>query len=307
MLIAAIPILPVFLGSGGINSLILSLLFIMPVISLITIQQTTSKHKRVGKQLYKEESEIIKVLPQMDYGLEGNSSDSYPYYIPLIDVRSREFSPLQLFWKRLLDVTIAAVIMLVLLPLWFLIAFIIKLDSRGPVFYRQERVGENGKIFKLIKFRSMVDKAEENTGPVWAAQNDNRITRFGSLLRETHLDELPQLINVLLGNMSLVGPRPERPYFVEKLAIHLPNYSQRLQIRPGITGWAQVNYKYDSSLDDVKNKLGFDLSYIKNITILMDLKIICLTAKNLVTGLLQSPGKEQLYLVGSKTEFPEQG
>jgi lipopolysaccharide/colanic/teichoic acid biosynthesis glycosyltransferase len=159
------------------------------------------------------------------------------------------------------------------------IAGLIKLDSGGPVFFTQERVGADGKIFTLFKFRSMYMNAEEATGPVFAGEHDTRVTRVGRRLRATRLDELPQLLNVLKGDMSFVGPRPERPYFVEQFAKEIPYYSQRLRVKPGITGWAQVNYTYCATLEDTVEKLCLDLYYIKNMSLLLDLLIMLKTAK----------------------------
>ncbi|MDP3832066.1 MAG: sugar transferase, partial [Ignavibacteriaceae bacterium] len=140
--------------------------------------------------------------------------------------------------------------------------------------FRQERCGKNGKVFKLFKFRSMYDDAEKLSGPVWSQKNDPRVTRVGKFIRKIRLDELPQMINVLKGEMSLVGPRPERPFFVEKLAEEIPYYKRRLKVKPGITGWAQVKHKYDESVEDVKTKLRFDLFYIENMSLRMDFKIL---------------------------------
>jgi len=155
-----------------------------------------------------------------------------------------------------------------------IVSIAIKLDSKGPVFYKQERSGLNGKVFNILKFRSMIKDAEKQSGPVWSTKDDPRITRVGRIIRKLRLDEIPQVINVLKGEMSFVGPRPERPYFVEKLSEEIPLYKRRLRVRPGITGWAQVKHKYDESIEDVKTKLRYDLFYIENISLRMDLKII---------------------------------
>jgi exopolysaccharide biosynthesis polyprenyl glycosylphosphotransferase len=160
------------------------------------------------------------------------------------------------------------------MPVWIIVACAIKLDSRGPVFYTQERVGKDGKRFRIIKFRSMEKDAEEDSGPVWAEKQDPRVTRIGRIIRWARLDEIPQFINVLDGNMSLVGPRPERPFFVDQLSKEIPLYKRRLKVRPGITGWAQVKHKYDESIEDVRKKVEYDLYYIENMTLRMDLKIL---------------------------------
>jgi sugar transferase (PEP-CTERM system associated) len=168
-------------------------------------------------------------------------------------------------------------------PFILILSLLIKIDSRGPVFYRQERVGKDGKIFNLFKFRSMADHAETN-GPVWAEEDDKRITRVGHWLRKWRLDEIPQMFNVLKGDMSFVGPRPERPNFVEELRKEIPFYDQRLTVKPGITGWAQIKYRYGASREDSQEKLNYDLYYIKNMSIPFDLIIIFETIKVVLFG-----------------------
>ena len=152
-----------------------------------------------------------------------------------------------------------------------------------PILYRQERVGENGKIFRLLKFRSMAQNAEAN-GPVWAGKDDGRVTRVGQWIRKFRLDEIPQMVNVLKGEMSFVGPRPERPFFVEQLRKEIPYYDQRLVVKPGITGWAQIKYEYGASKEDALEKLKYDLYYIKNLSPLFDLVIIFETIKVVLFG-----------------------
>jgi len=179
--------------------------------------------------------------------------------------------------KRALDLLGATVLLAVLGPVTLLFAALIKLTSDGPAFFKQVRVGKDGKLFKIIKLRTMKTNAEKATGPVWARKRDSRITRLGRFLRNTHIDEFPQLINVLRGEMSLVGPRPERPFFVNRFRREIPNYEQRLTVKPGITGLAQVRYKYDESLADVRNKLTYDLVYVKRMSWTMDARILLWT------------------------------
>jgi len=179
--------------------------------------------------------------------------------------------------KGLLDSVFALCILVVTLPIMLVCALLIKISSRGPVFYRQLRVGKDGKLFNILKLRTMREDAEAHTGPVWAKHNDSRITLVGRFLRKSHLDELPQMINVLKGDMSLVGPRPERPIFVEKFNERIPQYYKRLSVKPGVTGLAQVRYKYDETLEDVRQKLAYDLLYIKKMCWYLDLTIIFLT------------------------------
>ncbi len=181
--------------------------------------------------------------------------------------------------KRIGDLSLASLGLLFTLPLTLIIAVAIKLDSRGPVIYRQERCGEGGRTFELCKFRSMIDNAEETCGPTWAQDNDCRVTRVGAILRKFRLDEIPQMWNVLKGDMSFLGPRPERPEFVKELEQIIPYYSERHTVKPGITGWAQVSYAYGASVEDALEKLKYDLFYIKNMSILMDLRIILKTMK----------------------------
>jgi sugar transferase (PEP-CTERM system associated) len=184
--------------------------------------------------------------------------------------------------KRLLDIVSSVLGLLLVAPLMALVAVAVRLTSPGPIVYRQQRVGQHGRVFTVFKFRSMRQDAEAATGAVWARQNDDRITSIGRFLRRTRLDELPQLWNVLIGDMSLVGPRPERPEFVKQLTEQIPFYGQRHVIRPGLTGWAQVRYTYGSSVEDALEKLQYDLFYIKNLTIPLDLFIIFSTLKTVL-------------------------
>ena len=186
--------------------------------------------------------------------------------------------------KRVMDFLLAGVSLLLTLPLSLLAAILIKLDSPGPVLYRQERLGQGGKRFRLLKFRSMRHDAERETGPVWAGERDPRVTRVGRILRRSRLDELPQLISVLKGEMSLVGPRPERPAFVRELQEKIPFYVHRLAVKPGITGWAQVKYPYGSTVEDALEKLQYDLYYIKNLSIFLDLLILLHTLQVVMFG-----------------------
>jgi sugar transferase (PEP-CTERM system associated) len=180
--------------------------------------------------------------------------------------------------KRTFDIVLAFIGLMIASPLMLLTALAVWLESGFPVVYRQERVGENGRIFTLNKFRSMRKDAEQGT-PVWASDDDDRVTRVGRIIRKTRLDELPQLWNVLRGDMSFVGPRPERPFFVAQLATHIPFYEQRHAVKPGITGWAQVKYRYGASLEDSLEKLRYDLYYIKHLSLPFDLTILFDTVK----------------------------
>jgi sugar transferase (PEP-CTERM system associated) len=176
--------------------------------------------------------------------------------------------------KRLADVGLSLLGLVLALPAMALVTAAIKLESRGPALFRQPRLGQNGRVFILNKFRSMREDAEKDTGPVWAQQEDPRVTRVGAFLRKTRLDELPQLFNVLIGDMSFIGPRPERPEFVYELQRQIPFYMERLSVKPGITGWAQVKYRYGASVEDALEKLQYDLYYIKNLSLFLDLLIL---------------------------------
>jgi len=217
--------------------------------------------------------------------------------------------------KRIMDIMGAIVGLIITLPLWLVIPLLIKLDSPGSVFYMQTRVGidrrkksrriyqkvdsddysekrsrerrrenYNGRLFKVYKFRTMVNDAEKNSGPVWATKNDSRITRLGNFLRKTRIDEIPQFLNILKGDMSLVGPRPERPKFVSNLSLKVDDYLERLKVKPGLTGLAQVENGYDSSISSVIRKVKYDLEYIEKKSIWTDIKIIIKTIKVVFTG-----------------------
>ena len=226
----------------------------------------------------------LKIMADLYDIVSGQARVSSIYGAPLIEVTSEIMKPWEESLKRVLDVTASFLILVAGLPLWLLVAALIKVDSLGPVLYGQERVGKNGKPFRIFKFRSMETDAEKKSGPVWAAKLDPRVTRVGRIIRRLHIDEVPQFINVLGGDMSLVGPRPERSFFVEKLAAELPLYKRRLKVRPGITGWAQVKHKYDESIEDVKAKLKYDLFYIENMSWRMDLKILFNTFYVMIMG-----------------------
>jgi sugar transferase (PEP-CTERM system associated) len=181
--------------------------------------------------------------------------------------------------KRLSDVLVGSAMLLLTLPLMVLTALAIKIDSPGPVFYRQQRVGKFDKPFTLYKFRSMSADAEAGGSPLWAQRHDPRVTRIGRFIRATRIDELPQLANVLRGEMSLVGPRPERPHFVDQLSRAIPFYRQRSYVKPGVTGWAQINFPYGASVEDAREKLAYDLYYVKHRSVLLDAFILLSTIR----------------------------
>ncbi|HOP50552.1 MAG TPA: undecaprenyl-phosphate glucose phosphotransferase [Ignavibacteriales bacterium] len=226
----------------------------------------------------------IKIVPDLYEIISGSARTIHIYGFPLIDV----FPEIMPVWamkvKRLMDIVAAIIILVLSAPVCLITAIAIKLESKGPVLFKQERSGLNGEPFMMYKFRSMRQDAEAKTGPVWASKNDPRVTKVGKFIRKVRIDEIPQMINVLKGEMSLVGPRPERPVFVEKFAQEIPLYKKRLKVRPGVTGWAQVNHKYDETIEDVKKKLKYDLFYIENMSIRMDIKIMFKTAVTMIFG-----------------------
>lgn len=185
--------------------------------------------------------------------------------------------------KRLLDLLFALLIGIFAAPVIVLAAIIVKLESKGPIFFIQERIGEGNKKFNIVKFRSMTTDAEKD-GPQWASKNDNRVTKFGKIMRATRIDELPQLWNVLRGEMSFVGPRPEREYFIQQLEKEIPYYNLRHTVKPGLTGWAQVMYPYGASVEDAYRKLQYDLYYIKHHSIPFDVKVLLKTVTIVIFG-----------------------
>jgi sugar transferase (PEP-CTERM system associated) len=202
----------------------------------------------------------------------------------LIFSRGNRLTDIASHVRRILNLSLALLGFVLALPMMICVAIAVKLESRGPIFYTQERVGKNGRSFKMIKFRSMGVTAEKDSGPVWAGKSDPRVTRIGRVLRKLRLDELPQFINVIRGDMNFVGPRPERPVFVEQLSEVIPYYQQRHLIKPGLTGWAQIKFPYASSVEDTFEKLRYDLYYIKNRSFFLDAIIIFETVKTVLFG-----------------------
>ncbi|MFQ5772011.1 MAG: undecaprenyl-phosphate glucose phosphotransferase, partial [bacterium] len=226
----------------------------------------------------------FKILPDLYDVLIGKVRTNQIYGLPLIEIMPGPLSVWQKYIKRLFDLVVSLFILIFFLPIWVIVAMVILIDSRGPVLFKQERIGKDEKIFTIYKFRSMFQNAESETGPKWAEKDDPRLTRVGKVIRRPRIDEIPQFINVIKGDMSIVGPRPERPYFVAKLKNKIPLYSQRSRVRPGITGWAQIKGKYDRSMEDVKRKLQYDLFYLENLSLRLDLKIIVNTIYVIISG-----------------------
>lgn len=226
----------------------------------------------------------VKILPDFHQMITGLNQTNQIFGLPLIDVMPDPMPTWEKFIKRLMDILLSLLILIPAIPLMLLITVLIRTTSAGPAVFRQNRVGKYDRNFTMYKFRTMFIDAEKESGPVWATDNDPRITPVGYWLRKLRLDELPQFFNVLKGDMSLVGPRPERPYFVEQFKKTIPLYSRRLRVRPGITGWAQVKWKYDESLEDVKEKTKYDLFYVENISLKMDFKILFNTIMTVLKG-----------------------
>jgi exopolysaccharide biosynthesis polyprenyl glycosylphosphotransferase len=226
----------------------------------------------------------LKLLPDFHQLVSGLNKTNQIFGLPFIEISPQPMPLWERAIKRLMDILVSILVLILGAPIFLVIAIIIKLTSKGPVIYAQERVGRNGKTFTMFKFRTMKQDAEADSGPMWATENDPRVTKVGYWLRKLRLDEMPQLLNVLSGSMSLVGPRPERPHFVDQFKVQIPLYTRRLRVRPGITGWAQVKWKYDESLADVKEKTKYDLYYVENISLMMDMKILINTILTMVKG-----------------------
>ena len=228
------------------------------------------------------------ITPDLYDIVTGHVRTNQIHGVPLMELRPQLMPAWEQTVKRTIDSSVAILIGLGLAPLWILVGLGIVIDSRGPVFFRQDRIGKDGRRFTIYKFRSMFIDAEERTGPVWVKGEDPRITRMGRVLRALHLDEVPQCINFLRGDMSLVGPRPERPYFVERFRQEIPLYMRRFNIKPGLLGWAQSKHEFDINSSDVvaiaKERLEYDLYYIENISLKLDLKIMLRTIWFVLAG-----------------------
>ncbi|MFZ5516997.1 MAG: sugar transferase [Candidatus Zhuqueibacterota bacterium] len=226
----------------------------------------------------------LKIVPDIYDIVMGYGRTNQLYGVPLMEILPQLMPPWEKRVKRTMDIGISLFVLIVFSPIWILVALAIKLESSGPVLFKQKRVGMNGRIFTIFKFRSMVHRAEKETGPIWADETDPRVTVVGKIMRKMRIDEIPQFFNILFNDMSLIGPRPERPFFVDKLKREIPLYSRRLRMKPGITGWAQIKAGYDTSVDNVRKKLEFDLFYLENMSLRMDLKILLNTLYVMIAG-----------------------
>jgi len=226
----------------------------------------------------------VKIVPDLYEVISGLARTEQITGLPLIDIDFKEGYWAGSGMKRVFDLIISLPLCIMLLPVWTIISVAIKINSKGPVFYNQERLGLNSEPFMIHKFRSMVQGAEDKSGPIWASDGDHRITSMGRFLRRFRLDEIPQLINVLKGEMSLIGPRPERPFFVERLREEYPLYDRRFRMRPGITGWSQIKHPSDRDVEDVRQKLKYDFYYIENVSFNLDMKILLNTVVVVLSG-----------------------
>lgn len=244
----------------------------------VIIAIETVEHKRLSEILTIIENRQITIwgIPDLYDFLSGMVKTNTIYGSPLIKISNGLMPAWQENTKRLVDVTISILAMIIFLPVFAVLAIVIKATSKGPVLYKQERIGRFGKPFNIYKLRSMYAGAE-NGIPALSSENDNRITQVGKFMRKTHLDEIPQFYNVIIGDMSLVGPRPERQYYIEQIVMRAPHYTHLHKLRPGITSWGQVRYGYASNVDEMLERLPYDMMYLKNISLYIDFKIMIYT------------------------------
>jgi exopolysaccharide biosynthesis polyprenyl glycosylphosphotransferase len=259
-------------------------------IEVVLIALQSNSHEEIMEIVEVAEGQPVSfsITPDLYDIVTGHVRTTQIHGVPLMELKPELMPAWQQSVKRLVDVIVAVSVLASLAPLWVLIAALIKLTSKGPVFFRQERVGEGAHNFTMLKFRSMYVDAEEKTGPVWVKDEDPRVTPVGRVLRALHLDEIPQCINFLRGDMSLVGPRPERPFFVEEFANQIPFYMRRFNVKPGLLGWAQSKHEFDLNSKDVvgiaRERLEYDLYYIENISLKLDFKIMMQTVWFVLAG-----------------------
>jgi exopolysaccharide biosynthesis polyprenyl glycosylphosphotransferase len=255
-------------------------------ISGIIISHVTTSANEIQKILeYCGDVRVnIYMVPSLMDVISGHFKTHQLFGVPLMVLLQDHMPAWEAQIKRLMDIVVSALVLIFSAPIYLAVAIVIRATSEGPAVYRQVRVGRNGKTYTMLKFRSMYIDAEKRSGPQWATKNDPRITPVGRFIRKTRLDEIPQFFNVLKGEMSLVGPRPERPFFVEQLKKEIPWYVRRIKMKPGITGWAQVKHKYDETIEDVKQKVLYDLYYFENMSLALDIKIMLRTILVVFTG-----------------------
>lgn len=248
----------------------------------------SSEHHKIEKIIDDLEGTnvLIKIIPDMYDILSGSVKMSSIFGTPLIEVNSEIMPAWQKTIKRVLDILVSLFVLIIFFPMMFTVGLIVKLSSPGPAIFRQERIGIHGRPFTIYKFRSMHIDAETD-GPSLSSENDNRVTKFGRFMRRFRLDEMPQFYNVLMGDMSLVGPRPERSYFIDQIVEHAAHYKHLLKVRPGITSWGQVKYGYAENVDQMTERMKYDILYIENMSLLVDFKILVYT----ILIVLQGSGK----------------
>lgn len=251
----------------------------------VIIAIESSEHEEIGVILNKLQltNVIIKVTPSMYDIITGVADISALYGSPLIEIPNYLMTAFQENVKRMLDVSISSLAVIILLPVYIATAIAVKISSPGPIFYSQLRIGKNRKPFKIYKYRSMYVDAETN-GPELSSKNDSRITKIGKIMRKTRLDEIPQFMNVLKGDMSLVGPRPERQYYIDKIVEKAPHYLRLHKVKPGITSWGQVKFGYAENIDEMVERLKYDIIYLENMSVYVDLKILIYTIKIVFQG-----------------------
>ena len=251
----------------------------------VIIAVESSDHQDLEKviALLEDQAINVNIIPDMYDILSGSVQMNSIYGVPLIRLNQEIMPAWQFSMKRLIDIFVSFWALLILMPVFIIMAVIIKFTSRGPVFFKQERIGKHAKSFWIYKFRTMVQNAEKD-GPQLSSAHDNRVTPFGRMLRKTRMDELPQFWNVLVGDMSLVGPRPEREYFINKIMERAPHYRMLHRVRPGITSWGQVKYGYAENVDQMVQRLTYDILYIENMSLAMDFKIMAYTLLIVLKG-----------------------
>ena len=250
---------------------------------IIAIESSEHKYIETIINSLSDTETIIKIIPDMYDILTGSVKFSSINDAPLIVVSKDVLEPKQVIFKRIFDIVVSLCCLTILFPFYLVIAIIIKLTTKGPIFYSQERIGLHGKPFTIYKFRSMYHGAEKN-GPALSSKDDNRITRFGKFLRKSRFDELPQFFNVLVGTMSIVGPRPERQFFIDQIIRQDPQYTHLHKIKPGITSWGQVKYGYAENVEQMVRRMKYDILYLENISFLLDMRIIIYTVLIVVQG-----------------------
>jgi exopolysaccharide biosynthesis polyprenyl glycosylphosphotransferase len=250
---------------------------------IIAIESREHDHlKAIIDELENSQADV-KIIPDMYDIITGSVKMNHLFGIPLIQIKTDLMPTWQMNLKRFIDVVVSLFFLIVLSPLYLITAIIVKSGSNGPILFRQDRIGMHGKAFKIIKFRSMYLDAESK-GPQLAKENDQRITNFGKFMRRTRLDEIPQFYNVLLGEMSLVGPRPERKFYIDQIMAHAPHYKHLQKVRPGITSWGQVKYGYAENVEQMLARLKYDIIYIENMSIAVDFKILFFTIATVLQG-----------------------